>query len=252
MSMLQKFIIRSLCFIMISFTSICFAQQQIDVIVSASAGGPNDIVTRKTIEMLEKNTNYQFVILNKPGAAHTIAYNYMLTVTKPTLLFSTPEIVNHEVYNHLDDLYTLGYFTNDIYVSKKSGINNLKDLYKVSKTREIVFGHGGVGTYSHKAMENMCKSQIKCLSIPYKSGAEGMLALMSGQIDAYAVVSYSRAQYSENDKLKFVHSIKADINDNWFKVFSKNISNEDNTNIARALKSIDSNFYKNMGFQNKK
>ena len=225
--------------------------QQIDVIVSASAGGPNDIVTRKTIEILEKNTNYQFVVINKPGAAHTIAYNYMLTATKPTLLFSTPEITNHEVFTRLDDLFTLGYFTNDIYVSKKSGMNNLKDLYNLSKTREVIFGHGGVGSYSHKAMETMCKSQIRCLPIPYKSGAEGMLALMSDQIDTYAVVSYSRAQYSENDKLKYIHSIKTDISDNWFKVFSKNLSNEDNIAITKALKSIDGSFFKSMGFQKK-
>ena len=223
--------------------------QPIEFIVSASAGGPNDTVTRKIVEKIEKSTNLQIVIMNKPGAAHTIGYSHVLNSNKPTLILSTPEITSHEVYSHVDDIYNLGYFSNTLFVSEKSGIRNLKQLIELSKTREINFGHGGIGTYSHTAMEQMCIYTLRCLSVPYKSGAEGILALMTGQIDSYALASYGSQQFLENDKLVAIHSIKASKNKSWFKLFAKNISVKDKEAIINVLKLQDAKFYTDMGFE---
>lgn len=222
--------------------------QPIEFVVSASAGGPNDTVTRKIVEKLEKATDLQFVIINKPGAAHTIAYSHVLNSNKPTLIMSTPEVVSHEVYPKLDELYNAGYFSNTLFVSERSGIRNLKQLAKLSKTRELNFGHGGVGTYSYAAMELVCKDTLKCLGVPYKSGSEGMLAVMTGQIDAYALASYGSRQFLENDKVLAIHEIKTSADKSWFKLFAKNISNKDRETIISILKAQDAKFYSDMGF----
>lgn len=234
--------------IVISLSTLSNAQP-IEFIVSASAGGPNDTVTRKIVEKIEKSTNLQIVVMNKPGAAHTIAYNYVLNSNKPVLIMSTPEIVNHQVYSHVDELYNTGYFSNILFVSEKSNIRNIKQLIELSKSREIIFGHGGVGTFSHSAMEQMCTSTLKCLEVPYKSGANGMLALMSGQLDAYALASYGSRQFLENDKLTAIYSIKSSKDKSWFKLFAKNISLKDKETIINVLKSQDIKFYSDMGFE---
>jgi tripartite-type tricarboxylate transporter receptor subunit TctC len=176
---------------------------QIEFVVSAPAGGPNDTVTRKLVGQLEKNTSLKFVVLNKPGAAHFIGYNYVLHSDNPILIMSTPEIVNHEVYSKLDEVYNAGYFTNTLFVSKKSGIKSIRELADLSKTKEIVFGHGGVGTYSHRAQQTVCEKTLRCLDVAYKGGSQGMLALMSGEIDAYAITTYGTKQFFENDKLNY-------------------------------------------------
>lgn len=220
--------------------------QPIEFIVSASPGGPNDTVTRKVIEVLEKNSSLQFVVLNKPGAAHTIAYTHVLNSTKPTLIMSTPEIVSHEVYPHVDEVFNAGYFTNVLYVSSKSEI---KDLNQLSKLKEVKFGHGGFGSYSYMAMKKLCDNKLKCLEVPYKSGANGMMAVMSGEIDVYALASYGSTQFAENDKLNAIYHIRVEKDKSWFKLFAKNISSKDKDTIRNILKSQDIKFYSDMGFE---
>lgn len=223
--------------------------QPIDFIVSASPGGPNDTITRKLVEKLEKQTNLEFVILNKPGGAHTIAYNHVLNTNRPTLIISTPEIDNHEVIQHVDELYNAGHFTNILFVSQKSGIKNIKDLKTLSKTREINFGHGGVGSSSYFAMETMCEKTLRCLDVPYKSGIEGMLGVLTGTIDTFALASHGAKAFLENEKYVAIYNVKMGKDKTWIKLFSKNLSNKDKETIINVLKSQDSKFYVNMGLE---
>jgi tripartite-type tricarboxylate transporter receptor subunit TctC len=220
--------------------------QPIEFIVSASPGGPNDTVTRKIVEVLEKNSDLQFVVFNKPGAAHTIAYTHVINSTKPTLIMSTAEIVNHDVFSYVDEVFNAGYFTNVLYVSTKSEI---KDLSELARLKEVKFGHGGFGSYSHMAMKKLCDEKLKCLEVPYKSGANGMMAVMSGEIDAYALASYGSSQFMQNDKLKAIYHIRIEKDKSWFKLFTKNISSKDKDTIRNILKSQDVKFYTDMGFE---
>ena len=225
------------------------AQNTIEFVVSASAGGPNDIVTRKIVEALEQHTKLKFVVFNKPGASHTLAYNYIINSDKPLLIMSTPEISKHPVHTQVDELYNVGYFTNTLFVSEKSGIKSLKQLEDISKSRDILFGHGGHGTYSYMAMNIVCEKTLRCLQIPYKSGASGMLAVMTGEIDAYAIANYGVKHFFENTKITPISEIKATRDKSWFKLFSKNVSAKDTEIIVNVLASQDIKFYKDMGFE---
>jgi tripartite-type tricarboxylate transporter receptor subunit TctC len=225
------------------------AQPVIEFIVSSSVGGPADTVTRKLVEKLEKDTSLKFVVFNKPGAAHVIGYNHVFNTDKPTLIVSTPEITSHEGYSKLDEVYHLGYFTNILFVSKKSNIQNFKQLVDLSKTREIIFGHGGIGTYSYRAMQSACEKTLKCLDVAYKGGAQGLLAVMTGEIDTYALTSFGIKQFLENDKLVPIHTTGTIKDKNWFRLFAKNISKADQEIISNALKSQDFKFYKDLGFE---
>ena len=225
------------------------AQPAIEFVVSAAPGGPNDTVTRKLVEKLEKDTFLKFIVFNKAGAAHVIGYNYVLRSDKPTLIMSTPEITNHDVYPTLDEVYNAGYFTNTLFVSKKTGIKSIRELVDLSNTREIVFGHGGVGTYSHRAQQTVCERTLRCLDVAYKGGSQGMLALMSGEIDAYAITTYGTKQFFENSMLVPIHNILSSKDKSWFKLFSKNVSLADRETISNVLKSQDLKFYTDMGFE---
>lgn len=223
--------------------------QPIEFIVSASAGGPMDTATRKIVDKIENNTDLKIVVLNKPGAAHVIAYNHIQNTNKPSLLLVTPEILAHDVSNNIDEIYTIGYFTNILYVSKKSGITSFEQLIGLSNTREINFGHGGVGSYSYNAMEIVCKSTLRCLDVPYKSGNEGMLALLTGQIDSFAIMSYGTKQFADNPAYVPIRTIRFSKDKSWLKLISKNVSQKDRDTILRVLKAQDTKFYTEMGFE---
>lgn len=239
---------RILSMLLMSIAVMCNAEP-IEFVVSASPGGPNDTVTRRVVEILEKNTNLQFVIVNKPGAAHVIGYNYVSNSNKPTLIFETPEIMDNEVITKVDEIFNAGYFYNILYVSEKSGIRNFDQLQALSKRRDIIFGHGGVGSYSHNAMAIVCKRSLSCLDVPYKSGAEGMMALLTGTIDAYALASYGSRQFLDNDKYVAIYYIRAPHDKSWFKLFTKNLSKTDRAAIAAVLQSQDYKFFSDMGFE---
>lgn len=240
---------KKLLAILTLFFTLTVGAQPIEFIVSASAGGPNDTVTRKLAEKIEKATGLQLVIYNKPGAAHTIAYNYVQSSNKPTLIMSTPEVVNHDVFTQLDELFTVGHFTNIVFVSERSGIRSIKDLIALSKLREINFGHGGVGSFSHQSMETICKTTLRCLDVPYKSAAEGMIGVLNKSIDAYAIASYGAQQFLENDKYAAIYEIRNPRAKSWFKLFSKNVSEKDREAIIQALRVQDPKLYTSMGFE---
>ena len=125
-------------------------------------------------------------------------------------------------------------------------INSLDEL---AKKQEVYFGHGGIGSYSYLAMKKVCDKKLKCLDVPYKSAAEGMMAIMSNTIDAYAVVSYGSKQYLENDRIKPIHNIRIGNDKSWFKLYGKNLSKEDMDTIKDILKTTNTNFYVDMGFE---
>jgi tripartite-type tricarboxylate transporter receptor subunit TctC len=223
--------------------------QTIEFIVSATPGGPMDTATRKIVEKIESATDLRIVVMNKPGAGHVIAYNHIQNTTKPSLLLVTPEILTHEVRNQIDEVYTIGQFSNILYVSKKSDITSFNKLVELSKRRDILFGHGGIGSYSHIAMDTVCKSTLKCLDVPYKSGNEGMIALLTGQIDAFAIMSYGTKQFANNPAYVPIHTIRYNKDDSWLKMISKNVSSKDKETILKVLRSQDPKFYSDMGFE---
>jgi tripartite-type tricarboxylate transporter receptor subunit TctC len=242
----MKFIV----YFLISIISVFAHANTIEFIVSASAGGPNDSVSRAISAELEKS-NLRIVVLNKPGAAHTIAYQYAYDSDKPLLIMSTSEITHHKVYQQLDEMFNAGYFRNVLYVSSKSNINHINDLISISKNRQIKFGYGGVGSYSHMAMKTICEQKLNsnCLEVAYKGGSVGMLDVMRGEIDAYALVSYGSSQFSNNDKLKAIYDIDIGKEKSWFKLFSKNISPRDRQLILSILNSLENKFFEDMGFK---
>lgn len=241
------------------FTHIVNAQT-VEFVVKSSPGGPDDTITRKIAEHLERTTNMNFVVVNKPGASHSIGYSHFESSTHPTLIIADANIQTHSVYNSSDKIFTIGEFTNILFVRNGSGIESVNDLFKLSTKREVRFGHGGEGTFGHTATVKLCQQGLNCLYVPYKSGAPGMMDLMSGQIDAFSLISYGTSQYLANDKLNAImiysntkhpkinvatlpNNLKHIENKNWIAIFARNLTEKQNKDIVKALSSLDKTFF---------
>lgn len=238
---------KRILYLLLFLFSISAFCSDIEFVVSASPGGPADTVSRKVLEVLKDTSLDNIVVLNKPGAAHTIAYNYILNSKKPTLIISTSEIQSNPVVDTVSEIYNLGHYSNLLVVSSSSGIKNISDFYKVAETREILFGTSGIGTANYLAMKKFCYN-IRCLEVPYKSANEGLLGIMSGQIDAYAVVSYGIKPYLDNNgKLSVIHELKLPKSETALTLYAKNLSEQQITIITKALVAQPTNFYNNLG-----
>ena len=235
----MKYLVALLLWINIAYA------QPIEFVVSASPGGPLDTSTRKILEKIKTVSDMNIFVMNRPGAGHTIAYNYILNATNPLMILATDEVIStHDVIAHIDDTYTIGHFDIYVFASSKSNIESLSNI----KNREVKFGAPGTGaSSSYTTMNNLCNT-LNCLKVPYKSGAEGMLGLMKGEIDLYALPAYGTSHYLQNDKIKLVHTIK-NKEKNWLKLFTKNISEKDKRTIVDILSKQDIKFYSDLGFQ---
>lgn len=227
---------------------ICFNvdAQNIDFVVPSAPGGPTDIATRNVISKLSSTPNLKFNILYKPGAAQSIAFQYVEQSTNPTLIIATNAIIDDNLYKTAEQVYHLGSFSNIFLTNSNSNLKNLNDLDKLSKIRPINFGHGGVGTSSYHAMMKFCDKH-DCIAVPYKGTSQGMVDILNGSIDVYAPVSFGITNFLDNNYYKSIGKVY--INDNWVILFGKNLSLDNVKSIRKILGSVDNKFFKDMGLE---
>ena len=232
--------------LLLLFFCVNLQAQPIEFIVAAAVGGPDDTITRKLISKIEEQSSLKFVIVNKPGAAHTIGYNYMNQSAQPALMISNNNIMNNDLYKTSKPVFKLGTFTNIVFVSKASPIKDMKDLIELSQKRQINFAHGGIGTASHKAMSRLCEKILNCLSVPYKGASQAMLDLLNGTVDAFAVVSYGADTFLQNTSYKSIGKITNE--DNWVILFGKNLNDKNIEIIQNVLNQTNNDFFTKIGF----
>jgi hypothetical protein len=257
----MKLIIQILLVLMLPFAVYA---DPFEFVVRAAVGGPDDTLARKIIQQLEKDTNLKLVAMNKPGAAHVIAYNYFESKTTPAIIIGDKTMVAHTVINSSEKIFTIGEFTNILFVKNGSNIRSFDDLVKLSKEREILFGHGGVGTFSWTAADAVCQKIIRCLLVPYKSGASGMLDVLTGTIDAFAPASYGANTFLGNDQYRAILTYstrkhpKLDLPvlpskyqeiemRNWIALYGRNLSTNEQIAIQNSLKNLDTAFFVDLG-----
>lgn len=265
-----------LSLLMFVFASLSHANT-IEFVVTTAAGGPNDNLSRLLVKELEMKTDLKFVVVNKPGAAHNIGYAYVNETNKPTVFVSTDTIITNKnrdgypegVADKVEPLILLGNFTNIVFVNSKSNIHNIDDLIELSKTRDIKFGHGGIGTYSHKTSTLLCEKIISCLQVPYKSGSSAMMDMLSNSIDAYSLTSYGSESFIENPNFRpimmFSNTKHPTLNVNtlpfryrdletkeWIILFSKNLTPDQKKKITDTISAQPDRFFTNFGVWYKK
>jgi hypothetical protein len=240
--------------------------ETIEFIVCASVGGPEDTEARKISFEIESQSDLKIVLFNKPGASKHIGYNYVHQSNKPTLMLSTDTIFQNNVKDTVEPLFFLGYSSNLVITSSTSKINSIEDLILLSQKREIRFGHGGEQTQGYNAGKVLCeKLMLNCLSVPYKSGPEAMIGVLTNTVDFFATVSFGAENYVNNDKFKSIllmSTTKHKLYDvqtlplkykdmeqkRWSILFSKNLSDKQKETIHNILKNLPENFYSNLGY----
>ncbi|WP_353431652.1 tripartite tricarboxylate transporter substrate binding protein [Polynucleobacter sp. MWH-UH23A] len=192
----------------------------IKFVVGFGPGGANDLVARAVAEAVGKQLGQPVIVENKPGAGSVLGGDYVAKSAPDGYTFyagaaggvvTIPMLRNSMPYKQ-EDLVPVGMMAvspSIIVVNSDSPIQNFKDLLAKAKNKPgVTFATAGSGSTPHFVAE-----MLKIYAgggnyeiIPYKSGSEGVFAVVSKQVDATSEASVVVLPQIEGGKLRPIAS----------------------------------------------
>ena len=220
MKLFSKIALSLLCTIFLgqAFAADPWPNHPIKFIVGFGPGGANDTVARVVAEAASQQLGQPIIVENKPGAGSVLGADFVAKSAPDGYTFfvsaggivTNPMIKSSMPYKE-GDLIPVGLLTispSIIVVSEDSKINNMKDLLAIAKEpKGLNFSTAGTGSTPHFVAEMLkVKAGGKYEIIPYKSGSEGMVAVISNQVDATSEASVVVFPQIQGGKLRPIAS----------------------------------------------
>ncbi len=175
-----------------------YPNKAIRLIIPFGPGGTTDILGRVIGERLTARWGQQVIIDNRPGAGGNIAAEQ--TVRAPadgyTLFIGSmgTQSINVSIYSKLPfdplkDFTPISLVANSanlLLVHPSIPVRNVKQLIALARTKpgRLSYSSSGSGSFNHMSAELMkLMAQIDMVHIPYKSGAQAVTAVVSGEAD---------------------------------------------------------------------
>ncbi len=176
-----------------------YPNRPIEVVVPFGPGGSADIGARVYCEQLAKELKVPVTVVNRAGGTGIQGSTYVkkarqdgytLLGTTYTALTITPVLSEEVTYDPLKDFIPLGHFAstpNVFDVKSDSPFQTLSELVEYARKNpgKLKSGcGGGIGTEGYFNLQILCANTgIKIVGIPFKSGGEGLPALLGGHVD---------------------------------------------------------------------
>ncbi|HET9578128.1 MAG TPA: tripartite tricarboxylate transporter substrate binding protein [Usitatibacter sp.] len=186
-------------------------------VVPFAPGGANDLIARAAAEGVSKRLRQPVIIENKPGAGAVIGADYVAK-SRPdgyTFLIGaagvvTNSLIRKEMPYKDEDLVPVGMIAvapSVIVVHPSVPAKNLPELAAWAKTqpRGVNWATAGTASTPHFVAEMLKEAGVGNLVIvPYKSGNEGVTAVMSGNVSATSEASIVVLPQIKAGKLKAI------------------------------------------------
>jgi tripartite-type tricarboxylate transporter receptor subunit TctC len=202
---------RSCCIKLLSTLALCLAfapiaqaqvqpypNHPIKLLVPLAAGSTADIVSRVVGAELAKELGQPVVVDNKAGAGGTIAMaelsraapdGYTIAFASQGTLVFNQALYQRPGYDSLKDfapIVLIGGVSNVMVVPPNSTANSALDVIAAAKAKpgHLTFSSGGSGTSHH--LSGVLFGQMtgtELLHVPYKGAPQGIVAVMSGEVN---------------------------------------------------------------------
>jgi tripartite-type tricarboxylate transporter receptor subunit TctC len=173
-----------------------FPDRPVKIVVPFAAGGTTDVAARKLAELLRVRWNQGVIIENRVGAGTIIATlavarsapdGYTMLLTDSAL--ATNEVLHsklpYKLETQLAPVTTFVTWALGIAVSTNLGVDSLKGLVELSKTRNLNYGSFGPGTTPHLGMELFKSlSGAQVAHVPFGGVAPVLVAMGSDTVQA--------------------------------------------------------------------
>ena len=174
-----------------------FPSRPIRYICPWPAGGSTDAVIRSLADSAGKILGTTIIVDNKPGAAGLLGANELVNAKPdgytlsqlPHGVFRVPHMqkVQFDTLKDFTWIACLTGYTFGLVVPASSPIKSIKELVEFAKANpdKFTYGHTGVGTSPHLAVEEFAqRAGIKLTNVPFKGNADNMQAVLGGHVMA--------------------------------------------------------------------
>jgi tripartite-type tricarboxylate transporter receptor subunit TctC len=171
----------------------------ITFIVPYGAGGYTDLVGRMSASFVEKELGKSVVIENRAGGGGIVGtgavarsapdgYTFCVCSTGAISVvpFAPDQKVGYDPVNELVAIGVLSSIAQAVVVKKALPINSMADLVTHAKANpgKLNYGSSGLAGLTHYSVELFqARTGTKMNHIPYRTGAQGVLAIVSGEVD---------------------------------------------------------------------
>jgi tripartite-type tricarboxylate transporter receptor subunit TctC len=173
-----------------------YPSRPIRFILPVVPGGGMDIICRAVAQVMTERWGQSVIVDNRGGGGTVIATElaskaapdgYTFFSASDTLrVLGVTKRVAFDVRKTFDPVVKMAGQPYILIVSPTLPARNMKELVAYSKTEALSFGSSGVGTVAHIGLEYFAqKAGANFVHVPYKGGAQALLALMGGQIHMY-------------------------------------------------------------------
>ncbi len=175
-----------------------YPSRNIEMVIPMGPGGTTDQLARIYADQLGKDLNTSITAVNRAGGTGVQGTAFLTKAKKDGYIISIGSgawlvyqpVVNKEVpYDPIKDLTPLGFVASVpqvIAVRSDSPFKTLDELVDFARKNpgKLKNSVGGLLTESHFSIELLCyHKNIKITTVPFKSGAESLTALLGGHVD---------------------------------------------------------------------
>ncbi len=200
-----------------------FPEREITLYCASSAGGVTDMCLRVMGESMSKDLGQPIIVVNKPGASHTICANlvakakpdgYTLGGLSSGAFTQVPHMRKVPFDSQKDFTYVATYteYTSGLVVKKDAPWKNLEEFLNYAKKNpgKVIYGSDGHGMGTHVLMEYMAlkKGGIDWKHVPIPGGPKLATALLGGHIHAWSAAG-SHVQMVKDGSVRLLASFNA-------------------------------------------
>jgi len=175
-----------------------WSDEPVRIIVTFPPGGTSDLVARLLAKHLDENFGQKAVVDNRPGAAGTVAADYIqqrdpdgtaLMIANNAPFTIAPTQFESLPYDPMADFTHIAYIgasAPGLFVKPDSGITTVAEFVDAAKANSISYGSSGVGSISHilgKAVD--ANLGIETLHVPYQGSAPAIQDFRAGVLDTF-------------------------------------------------------------------
>lgn len=192
-----------------------YPSRPIRVVIPASAGGTNDVVTRAIAEKLSQQLGQSLVIDNRPGAGQIIGTE-MVARAEPdgyTLLSTNMvHVIGASVYTKLPyhplrdfaPISLVGFTPSVMMVTPALGVTRLADLVERAKAspNPLTYGSPGNGSGGHLLGELLKQvSGAPLMHVPYKGIGPAMNDAVAGHVSLIFLLGPDAVPHAQSGRL---------------------------------------------------
>lgn len=172
-----------------------FPTQPITLIAPSVPGGSTDVVCRALAAAVSRHLGVPVIVQNKAGAGGALGAMTLATAKPDGYTLSLLPLAVFRIalmqktsFDPLRDIsyvIGLGGYVFGLAVPENTPFRTLKELLAYARQHpgELTYGHAGIGSTPHLAVEELAqRARVQLTAVPYKGSAEALVALLGGQI----------------------------------------------------------------------